>query len=316
MANYVYLGNIRLIEYLEPRLAEAGFSRTDDITSAEYMLTYCTSMSQLEDIYFGQDGIVQSIEGSITIVDMSATTPNFANEISAVTTISSLAMVDAPLVVIDKVAKHAFDRENMMCFVGGEEKAIEQAKPLLDVIFSRIETVASPGGAQLAHIDATLQSVSSILSAIEISALVEHSKRTVSSLELKGWQPTPATPEAAAVIEAVKAQRFECPYTAEMLMSEVSAAIMAADDYELIIPQAESAFHLLELLAIIGGAGKSPAALALVYETDSNHEAYGLDWSRAESLYPHEHDGASDLFDDEDDYLETAFGSSFDYSSN
>ncbi len=100
--------------------------------------------------------------------------------------------------------------------------------------------------------------------------------------------------------------------------------MMAADDYELILPQVESAFHLLELLAVIGGAAKSPTALSLVYGSDHDGDAYGLDWSRADALYAEEDgpdldalDDDYDEFDDEDaDYLDEMFGTSSGFSSN
>lgn len=105
-------------------------------------------------------------------------------------------------------------------------------------------------------------------------------------------------------------------------MSEVSAAIMAADDVELIIPQAESAMHLLELLAIIGGSDKSPVALALAYGEEEDCARNGLDWTRAEQAYgqgaDHDHDHGDDEdldgFDDFD--FDDPYGAGFDYSSN
>ncbi len=64
------------------------------------------------------------------------------------------------------------------------------------------------------------------------------------------------------MLAAVNTGRFDGTYTVEMLMSELSAALTAADDVDLILPQAEACLHLLELLAVIGGSDKAPAALA------------------------------------------------------
>ena len=97
-------------------------------------------------------------------------------------------------------------------------------------------------------------------------------------------------------------------------MAELSAAIMAADDAELILPQAEAALHLLELLAVVGGSDKSPAALSLVYGEEEECARYGLDWTRAEEVYGgghadeddfelgHDHDHDFDDYDDYDEY--------------
>ena len=123
------------------------------------------------------------------------------------------------------------------------------------------------------------------------------------------------------MLEAVSQKRFNGAYTIEMMMAELSSVMMAADDYELILPQVESAFHLLELLAVIGGAAKSPAALSLVFGSDHDGDAYGLDWSRADALYAEaadERDTDADLagYEEEDDYLDGMFGTSSGFSAN
>ena len=96
---------------------------------------------------------------------------------------------------------------------------------------------------------------------------------------------------------------------------------MAADDAEIILPQAEATMHLLELLAVIGGADMAPAALSLVYRDEAAGAEAGLDWTRAEQAYGHDHhhdddDEDWDRFDDDDDWNDGADYDGFDYSSN
>ena len=73
-------------------------------------------------------------------------------------------------------------------------------------------------------------------------------------------------------------------------MGEVAAALSAADDKDMIFPQAEAGFHLLELLVVVGGSSLSPAALTLVFGSEEKAREFGLDWSRAEEVYEHHHD--------------------------
>ena len=123
------------------------------------------------------------------------------------------------------------------------------------------------------------------------------------------------------VVQAVRQKRFAGGYTVEMLLAELSAALMAADDAEIILPQAEATMHLLELLAVIGGADMAPAALSLVYRDEAAGAEAGLDWTRAEQAYGHDHhhdddDEDWDRFDDDDDWNDGADYDGFDYSSN
>ena len=104
-----------------------------------------------------------------------------------------------------------------------------------------------------------------------------------------------ATPVAEQVLAAVNTGRFDGTYTVEMFMAELSAALTAADDVDLILPQAEACLHLLELLAVIGGTDKAPAALALVYGEEKACAEAGLDWTRAEQAYGDADDELDDL---------------------
>lgn len=322
MTTYAFRGNEHVIGRVEGRLAEAGFQRVEDTEAAPYVLTYCTSMTELEDLYFGDDGLLGNLMEGALLVDMSPVTPNFAAEMNAVVTVSDYKMVTAPLVVKDKVASEALDRENLRCFCFGEEGAVGDARDLLDVIFCQVEEVGSAGAAQLARSAITIQDSAEIVSAVECLALFRSAKASMSIADASGVEPEACAPEVTFMLEAVAQKRFNGTYTVEMMMAELSSVMMAADDYELILPQVESAFHLLELLAVIGGAAKSPAALSLVYGSDRDGDAFGLDWSRADALYAEEGstqaDDDFDAFDleDEDDYLDDLFGTSSGFSTN
>lgn len=328
MGVYAYRGNDRLADAIAPRLADAGWDREGEAELADVVITFFPTMNDLEDLCFGDNGLMQVMRPGSMIVDLSAVTPNFAREMNAIATLSDLKFVEAPLIVNDMVAPEAFSRENMFCFAAGEDDCVTEAKDLLNAIFYDVRVMGGGGAAQLARAANTLQSVAEMISAIESDALFASSRRSISSLEMGGLRVDPVGDRAQTILEAIREKRFDGSFTCEMLMGELSAAIMAADDYELIMPQAESAMHLLELLVVIGGADKSPAALALVYGEESECAEHGLDWSRAETLYSQEElyddveyiDDYGDLddFDEYDDYDDEDDGGAigFGYSVN
>lgn len=334
MATYAFFGNEALVRAIEGRLSDGGFERVDDVEDADYVLTFCTSMTALEDLYFGDDALVQAVDGQV-VVDVSACTPNLAAEIAAVSAVSDVAMVSAPMIVKNKVAEDALSHSNLACFAGSEGDAVSRAMPFLEALFGDVEIVADAGAAQLARAARTIQNTAEMVSAMETLSLFKACAMSASSgINVKALVPDATSPEAAFIFKAVRDERFEGEYTVEMLMSELSAAIMTGDDYETILPQTEAAFHLFELLAMIGGSDMSPAALALVYDgepanadEESRVDAHGLDWSRVEHLYGDdvaddaiEEYGSSDFFDDAsgdgDPYDDDDFVSGFGYSNN
>lgn len=318
--SYAYVGAPTFIAAVEGRLADAGFVRASDSASADIVLTFCTSASALEDLYFGDGGLVTSVAPGSVLVDLSATTPNFAREINAVATVNDLAMVEAPVTVRSLVAENAFARENLLGPVASEAEIPPAVRSLLDVLFGEVVEVGAPGRAQLMRNTHTLPLAAALVSAIEAVALDDAAARSVGALDADQvplFSPVSADP----VVRAVRQKRFTGDYTAEMLLAELSAALMAADDAEVILPGVEATMHLLELLAVIGGSDMAPTALALVYRDEAAGAEAGLDWTRAEQAYggghDHDHDGDEDwdAFDDAD-WNDPADYDGFDYSAN
>lgn len=308
MATFAYRGNAGFINEVQPRLEAAGFSREGETEVADFAILFFSSMSELEEAYFGDDGIVQKMRPGSTIVDLSPATPNFAKEANAIATLSELKVMEAPLSVKNMGLEKAFAHDNISCFVAGREDASAETDDLLNAIFGDIQQAGGAGSAQLAHAATTLQRVAELISAIESNALFKASRSAVSNIELRSADLETTSPDAHFVLRAVAEERFESSFTCEMLYGDLVAAIMAADDYELIMPQAEAASHLLELVAVIGGSDMSPAALALVYGSEEECAKHGLDWSRAQVFY-------GESAEDEDD-LADGFGSFDDYNED
>lgn len=335
---YAYRGAPALIEAVGPRLTAAGFKRTEEVAAASVALTFCTSQTALEDVYFGDDGLVTTMGAGSTLVDLSATTPSFAREVNAVATVNDLVMVEAPLTVRSLVAESALSRENLVAPVASEGDIPPEARALLDAVFGEVVEAGVPGAAQLARSGHILSLTAHLVSVVEAAALADATRRSASTVgiemaaDLLGALDDP-------VVRAVREERFAGAYTVEMLLAELSAALMAADDAEAILPQTEAAMHMLELLAVIGGADMAPCALALVYRDEEAGAAHGLDWTRAEQAYgrvpsedgewdegddgcgcghSHGHSHGRDDYDDYDDYgdYDTDDYDDFDYRSN
>ena len=313
---YAYVGAPSFIGAVEPRLEAAGFKRVEDVASASMVITYCTSQTALEDVYFGDGGLVTLMDAGSVLIDFSATTPNFAREINAVATVNDLVMIEAPVTVRSLTADPAFGVDNLMAPVALEGNVPDEAQALLECVFGEVRNVGAPGAAQLARINHTLPLAAHLMSAIEVEALYDVAGRGAGrpgklDTSIFGGDLDP-------VVQAIREKRFSGAYTVEMLLAELSSALMAADDVELILPQAEAEMHLLELLAVIGGADMAPVALALVYREESEGAENGLDWTRAEQAYGGHSSEEEDwsAWDDVDDHDHNHDFDDFDFSNN
>lgn len=300
---YAFHGNGAVGAALGARLEAAGFELVESLSDAAVIVTYCTSQTALEDAYFDAEGLVQRALPGTVLVDLSASTPSFARELGAVATVSDLAFVEAPLVVHDQTLPDAFgSRDNLACFVAGEDGVQDRALPLLEAVAGTVHATGAAGSAQLARAAYSLQNTAQLISAIEADALYHAVSRGSAVGEPGDFGRAGAITEPGErLLAAVHDGRFSGTYTVEMFMAELSAALMAADDVDLILPQAEACMYLLELLAVIGGSDKAPASLALVYGEEADCAANGLDWTRAEQAYGEEFEelGEYDGLDDD-----------------
>lgn len=323
MAEIVALfGNAAFVAAAQSRLQSAGYAIADDAASADIVSSYCETQQQIEDLYFGDDGFVSHLAKGTLLVDFSPASPNLARDISSVALVSGLELVEAPLVVEDMTLEHCFGRDNLSCFAAGEEDTVAKAKPFLDVVAKQVNVTGASGSAQLAKAARTMQVAASVIGTVEANALYHAVHRFSAGEGVPDSLPPAWAMGNEALLSAIAERRFTSDFTVELFLSEVSAALTTADDADLIVPQAESAMHLLELLAIIGGSDLAVAALSLVFGEDEESRRAGLDWDRANQVYrerghDHDHEEGDDEFEYDDDDLED-YGDffTFGYSSN
>lgn len=301
------------------RLKAAGYGISSDAASADIVVSYCETQQQIEDLYFGDEGFVSHLNKGALLVDLSPASPNLARDISSVALVSGLNLVEAPLVVRDITLEQCFGRENLFCYVAGEEDVVAGARDFLDVLVSDAVATGGAGSAQLAKAAHTLQVAAQVISTVEANALYHAVHRFSAGEGVPDAMPAAFACGNEGLLKAVQEKRFTSDFTVELFLSEVSAALTTADDADLIVSQAESALHLLELLAIIGGSDLAVAALSLVFGEDDESRRAGLDWNRANEVYrSHDHgdEDADEAEYDDDDLDDYGDFFTFDYSSN
>ncbi len=283
---FVFAGDTAIGAVLADNLVKAGFKAASELAEADVVFTFCGSQSDLEDVYFDSEGLVQVAHKDAYLVDLSPSTPGFAREVNAVAIVNDLKAVEAPIAVRDATVERAYSHaENLICFVAGEEDDIAEIAPMLKVLAGTIEPTGASGSAQLARAALTLSTASQLVSVMEADALCRASGIQSSGAFRFAREQGFITEAAARLYAAVVEKRFVGEYSVRICMAELTAALMAADDIDLILPGAEAGLHLLELLAIIGGADMAVSSLSLVYGEEAACAAEGLDWTRAEQAY-------------------------------
>lgn len=315
--SFIFVGNIRVGELLTKNLKASGYEVASEIEDADIVLIYCESQVDLEDVLFESNGLIQQASPDTYLLNLSPSTPNFAKELNAVALVSDLRPVEAPLFVNNPYDEQAFSSANLSCFLAGDEKDIRIVTPFVGSFADTVEVTGLTGSSQLAHAALTIRRSADITAAMEAEALYRASKVSSDGLAVFSQKEGFCNDYEADLLRAVKEECFKGDYTIEIWINELAAALMAADDLELILPGAEASMHLLELLIIIGGNTMNPAVLSLVYGEESACAKHGLDWTRAEEAYrPENHVHTDDCDCEQEDGDEDFLGGFGTYSSN
>lgn len=300
---FVFVGDTNMGKEISASLVAAGFRAAPRPSAADVVFTFRSSQSSLEDIYFESNGLLQSTKEGVVLVDLSAATPTFARELYGIASACGRTALDAPIVVHNMVVPHAFaDPANLSLLVGGDAEVFRAVEPMLKAIAGQVMWMGEAGAGQVAKTVSTLQVASQLVGAIEAKAALGASPVAMDAEEIEDYLLDAGliTPVHQQFLEAVREEDFEGSFTIEYLMGELAAAMTAADDAELILPQAESGFRLMELLAMVGGVGYNPAALQLVFADEDAGKRYNLDWALAEGAFEEHECDCDDDCDCED----------------
>lgn len=290
MKSFVFIGNTNIGQVLSERLLGAGHKVADSIESAETIFIYCDSQTDLEDVFFDSSGLIQSAVPETYLINLGASTPGFARELDAVALVSDLRLVEAPLFVKNPMAEKAFsDIQNLSCFIAGKTEDVEFIKPMLEILCDEVRPTGATGTAQLSHAALTILRSSQMIAGVETEALFSTFSQPSDAAILAAYELGIIREQGIRLHSAIKTETFSSEYTTAMWMTDLTAALMTADDCELILPGAEACLHLLELLVVVGGASLSSAALSLVYGEEEQCAQHGLDWTKAEQVYTDEH---------------------------
>lgn len=308
--SFAFFGDNRIEESFSEKLIQAGY-RKAELSEADVVLVFCQTQTELEDAFFDSEGLIQSAKVNACVINMSPTTPSFSRELHAVSLVNDLRVVEAPLIVKDLTQEDTFGSQgNLYCFLAGEDDAVSVALPFLNELFSSVKKTGEMGSAALARAATSIQRAAHLIACSEVWALYSASDFSMNINDTASLFPS-FDPSTQELFEAIKEERFKGTYNAALLMAELTAALMSADDVSLILPGSEAYMHLLELLVLIGGGDLAPAALSLVYGEEARCAKHGLDWTRAEETY-------AEADEDEDDFesFEEFTGGFGGYSSN
>lgn len=112
--------------------------------AADVVMTIVGYPQDVEEVYFGQEGLFAGAHANSLFIDLTTSTPSLAIKISEAASQQGIKSLDAPVSGGDLGAREA----RLTTMVGGDEEAFAQAKPLLDVFSAKVTLQGGAGAGQ------------------------------------------------------------------------------------------------------------------------------------------------------------------------
>ena len=131
--------------------------------TADVIITMLPESSHVEQVMYGEDGVIAGLSDGKLVVDMSSIHPTVSIGVEEAAREKGAAALDAPVSGGDVGAQQG----TLSIMVGGDEAAFERAKPYFEVLGKTIVHVGGPGAGQV------VKACNQVVVAVSIQAVSE-----------------------------------------------------------------------------------------------------------------------------------------------
>ena len=242
--------------------AQWADSPADVARNADVIITMVGYPRDVEEVYFGERGIIQSAKPNALLIDMTTSTPLLARRIAAAARKRGLHALDAPVSGGDIGAREA----RLTIMVGGERESFERGLPYFRVMGRTINLMGGPGAGQHTKMCNQIAIAAGMLGVCEALAYAKRAGLdqtavidTISTGAAASWSLSNYGPR---IIKGDYAPGFYVKH----FIKDMEIALEAAREMGLDTPGLELALERYRELAEQGGAELGTQALYRLYE--------------------------------------------------
>jgi len=275
-------------------LVAAGAHWADSVreaaSGADVVFTMLGFPSDVEEVYLSGEGLIRHARKGAWLIDLSTSSAQLARDIHGAAEVMDKHAFDCPVTGGEAGAKAG----TLTAMAGVGESDLEGLRELISCFADKIYCLGAAGLGQTAKLCNQLSLASCMLGYADALALGEQSGLDQSQLLdiiSSGMGSSAALTQLAP--KSVLGD-YRPGFMAEHLRKDLALALTQAEDMDLALPGAETAFNLYDVLCQIGGASLGTQAISLLYADEASASAAGLDWSLLDAADEGEHDHAHD----------------------
>ena len=251
---------------------EQGATRVDDPASvaeaSDVVITIVGMPADVEDVYFGERGLLRGASPDDVLIDMTTSSPALARRIAAAAVERGVHALDAPVSGGPAGATDAA----LSIMAGGDDAIVERVMPVLSKLGTTIVHHGGPGAGQSAKV------VNQIMVAGTMLALAE----AFASARAAGLDPERVLDTIGAGIAGSGLMRFMWPriaagdmepgFRVEHLIKDLDLALDAAHESHLALPGTALIKELYHAVLAAGYEGKGTQALIAAIDRSESEE--------------------------------------------
>ena len=233
---------------------------------ADIIITMVANTSAVESVLGGDEGILNGLRPGSLVIDMGSTAVTKTRGFAALVEAAGGAYVDAPVSGGTLGAQGG----NLTIMAGGEEEALERARPVLEVLGTRLTHVGPAGTGQVAKAANQVivgLSIGAVAEALMLAAHAGADTAKVREALMGGF--------ADSRILEVHGQRiidgaFKPGARAQTQLKDLTHALELAEELGIEMPATGLSRDLFDKLVAMGGEDLDHSALIKVLDSDWN----------------------------------------------
>ena len=243
--------------------------------NADVIFTMLGYPADVEDVYLSTDGLVRAAKKGAYLVDLTTSSAQLAKDIHDACEVEDKHAFDCPVTGGDTGAKAG----TLTLIVGAKESYAAPVLPILQTFSDKIYYMGGAGKGQTAKLCNQVSLAACMVGYADALALAQESGLDPDQVldVLSGGMADSAALERLAPKSVVG--DFAPGFLSEHMRKDIALALRQAEDVDVTLPGADTAFNLYDVLCQIGGSKLGTQALTLLYADEATGTAAGLDWS-------------------------------------
>lgn len=230
---------------------------------SDIIITMIGYPKDVEDVYLGENGIVQAAKPGTYVIDMTTSQSALAKKIYEKASVKQISALDAPVSGGDIGAREA----RLAIMVGGDKEAFEKCLPLFEVLGQNIVYQGEAGAGQHTKMCNQIAIASGMIGVCEAIAYAEKSGldpmnvlKSISTGAAGSWSLSNLAPRMLA-------DDFEPGFFVKHFIKDMGIALEESSHMEINTPGLELAYKLYEKLAESGEENSGTQALLKLWKS-------------------------------------------------